>query len=571
MKAFAMVLVLVISLSAWAVPAFAQPPELIDAILADLSRRVGEASLSLDDLDQWTWTDEIYPDGGIGCPQAGQSYAQGSTRGYTFLLIYEGILFDYRSPRNSTTFWLCNNPDLSSLQQTANTPAPAASSTPQSTSGGSAEVPLSNFFPCPTALTGSVPSRLGVGFEVRYIGTITQTVQAEPSRTAAAVGSVQYGDTFHVIGGPTCSPTFTYWQVDTGSVVGWLPEVDPSNLSYWLEPIGGTSLPAVPLPSGEIPATRQAITAENAGQVVELARQTLNAPSQLLVGTSPMTQQGIAVITTADGLLIYSDTSPENPLETIGRAPVEIIFSADDSSVIGIEMAAGQLPGLGFYSTTGGGGGSHALDIVFTGGMALLSNLNLLALGGENSILLYDLASQQIAASLPLSGNPVSIAANGNTLAAAVAPDQVVLWDVSTRSQIALLANPLNPIIRHGLAFSPDGRFLAVSTAGGSVNIWDVQALAGFMSLPAYNSGGEVFYIAYSPDGNLIATAGGPPPVEGNFSDTPSLQLWDAATGILLGDQLSMNQLAQSLAFSEDGTLLHTISLDNLWQIWGVQ
>jgi hypothetical protein len=340
-------------------------------------------------------------------------------------------------------------------------------------------------------------------------------------------------------------------------------------LSYWLEPTSGTSLPDAPLPSGGIPSARQVINPDNTGQVVELARQTLNAPSQLLVGTSPMTNQGIAVIATVDSLLIYSDTSPENPLETVSRVPVEIVFNADDSGVIGIEMPAGQLPGLGFYSTTGGGGGGNAIDLVFTGGMALLPDLNLLALGSENSILLYDLASQQIAASLPLNGNPISMAASGNTLAVTLAPDQVVLWDVSTRSQTALLANPVNPIIRHGLAFSPDGRFLAVSTAGGVVNIWNVQALAGFMSLPAYSGGGEVFYLAYSPDGSLIATAGGPPPVEGNFSDTPSLQLWDAAAGNLLGN-LPMNQLSQGLGFSDDGTLLHTISLDNLWQIWGV-
>jgi WD domain, G-beta repeat len=538
--------------------------------MADLSQRVG-ANVTVDDLDAWNWTDETYSDAGIGCPQPGISYAQTFTRGYTFSLTYNGVFFDYRSPRGSTTFWLCNTPDLTNIQE-ADTPTSVPASNDTST-GTSSEIPDSDYFPCPAALTGSVGSRFDIGFEGRFVGTIALSIRAEASRTADSVGTIQTGNTFSVVGGPACDPTFTWWQVDTGSAVGWLPEVDPSNLSYWLEPTSGSSLPVVPLPSAGIPASRQVIAVTNAEQVSELARQTIESPQHILAGSSFTNPEGIVVIATSENILVYSAPSPESPLETIPSVVAEMVISPDESAgIIGvIAGTSSSKPGIGFYSTTGGGGGGGSVDFTVTTGVALIPDLNLLAIGSENSVLLYDIQSQQVAAELPQSITPSALAVSSakNILAVALPPDQVVLWDVSTRTQIATLSNPLSLFDTGSLAFSPDGRYLAVSTTGGSVNIWNVETLQGFISLPAYGGGGEVFHVVYSPDGSLIATAGGPPPVEGNITDTFSLHIWDANTGSLL-QAIPLTGFTEGLAFSDDATLLYSIGRDNIWQVWGL-
>ncbi|HLA43305.1 MAG TPA: hypothetical protein VJZ27_07725, partial [Aggregatilineales bacterium] len=58
------------------------------------------------------------------------------------------------------------------------------------------------------------------------------------------------------------------------------------------------------------------------------------------------------------------------------------------------------------------------------------------------------------------------------------------------------------------------------------------------------------------------------PPIESRNAPTFRLQLWDVKTGELL-NTLSEGTLFNGLTFSQDGTLLNTISPENVWQIWG--
>src|SRR5262245_13961925 len=73
----------------------AQGPQQIAAALTDLSTRLGR-TVTVNDLTDWSWTESLYDDTSLGCPQAGQVYTQVQTRGFQFLLTIDGVTYDYR-------------------------------------------------------------------------------------------------------------------------------------------------------------------------------------------------------------------------------------------------------------------------------------------------------------------------------------------------------------------------------------------------------------------------------------------------------------------------------------------
>jgi WD40 repeat protein len=68
----------------------------VEGALAQLSQQLG-TTLTLDDLDTWSWSQEAFSDASLGCGQPGRNYAQVVTRGYIFLLTYQGTTYDFRS------------------------------------------------------------------------------------------------------------------------------------------------------------------------------------------------------------------------------------------------------------------------------------------------------------------------------------------------------------------------------------------------------------------------------------------------------------------------------------------
>lgn len=79
-------------------------PAVIQTALADLNTRLGTA-LTLDQLDNWSWSQEMFNDASLGCPQPDQVYAQVVTRGYTFIFTYAGMIYDYRADEQGNVFF----------------------------------------------------------------------------------------------------------------------------------------------------------------------------------------------------------------------------------------------------------------------------------------------------------------------------------------------------------------------------------------------------------------------------------------------------------------------------------
>ncbi len=89
-----------------------QPPEVINAALADLGRRL-ELNLTFESFNnprsRWSWRYREYTNSQLNCPRAGQAVDQIVTPGWQFIFVYQGRTFDYRVPLNDPSgLFLCS-------------------------------------------------------------------------------------------------------------------------------------------------------------------------------------------------------------------------------------------------------------------------------------------------------------------------------------------------------------------------------------------------------------------------------------------------------------------------------
>ncbi|WP_194922637.1 WD40 repeat domain-containing serine/threonine protein kinase [Catenulispora pinisilvae] len=128
-------------------------------------------------------------------------------------------------------------------------------------------------------------------------------------------------------------------------------------------------------------------------------------------------------------------------------------------------------------------------------------------------------------------GNPNNTPADG----------RLQLWDPSSRTMIATLADTNSPRSQP-LAFSPDGKTLANLRSDGRITLWDVgtRAVATILA----NAGSGVTCIAFGPGGVL---AGG--------HDDGTVTLWDSKTSAVT-DVLATggNDPVNGVAVAPDGT-----------------
>ena len=135
----------------------------------------------------------------------------------------------------------------------------------------------------------------------------------------------------------------------------------------------------------------------------------------------------------------------------------------------------------------------------------------------------------------------------------------MVLWDVPTGMQKAVLATELNYAGVTNFSFSADGRFLASSHRDGTVRLFDVVTAQQKTTFTGHT--GEVYSISFSPDGKTLASACG-----------TELWLWDVTTRkykpIYIdlevynfepdGSKIYEDPVVFNLSFSPDGKTLAT-------------
>jgi len=151
---------------------------------------------------------------------------------------------------------------------------------------------------------------------------------------------------------------------------------------------------------------------------------------------------------------------------------------------------------------------------------------------------------------LPASSGQRHFDASGRWLAVACHRFGARVFDLTTRRMVCEIkdAGAATTDIRE-VAFSPDAKLLATSTPQGTIQRW--QVADGRVAGPEMVRSESTSLLRWSPDGHWIAAGGG-----------RSVQVWDAATGRLLGVpvQLKEGEQVEGCVWSPDGKHLLVVS-----------
>jgi WD40 repeat protein len=152
---------------------------------------------------------------------------------------------------------------------------------------------------------------------------------------------------------------------------------------------------------------------------------------------------------------------------------------------------------------------------------------------------------------------------NGGTMVGTACNDGLVrLWNLGTGKPVTAMDGHEGEV--KAVAFSTvAGEGMHAMVTGdndGKVLVWDVAAKKARLTLEA----GWTDAVAFSPDGKLVVAAGNDMAQHGMF------KLWDAQTGKLLNEQFPHDGNVGGVAFSADGKLLFTGSMDETVKVWEV-
>lgn len=286
--------------------------------------------------------------------------------------------------------------------------------------------------------------------------------------------------------------------------------------------------------------------------------------------------------------VLSADYSPDGrQLATIGDDGTVILWDVSN----GAELA--RLPG-----TTEPG------DFVSAKRVAYSPNGKLLAASNRNQVKIYDPASGdliKILSGQQADVTAIAFSADGKSIASGSMEGMTIIWDVSTGDFLLQLAGHTDAI--EGVSFSPDGNWLITAGDDATMKIWDVTTGALLRDFQDFT--GVIDSGVFSPDGTRFAFSDGSihvwrfnlDSVEGRTTigykeilNIPSaglvifspdgaqlagvsgnaIKLWDAVSGRELLTLAGHSGWVMGLAFSPDGRMLASTSLDGTVKMWSV-
>ena len=152
----------------------------------------------------------------------------------------------------------------------------------------------------------------------------------------------------------------------------------------------------------------------------------------------------------------------------------------------------------------------------------------------------------------------MSFSSDGTTLASA-SWDVINLWDVAAKQNIATLRTDTGGLFR-AVSFSPDEKILASTEvrSDDAIRLWDVATKENIARLKGHKD--WVTSVAFSPDGTILAS--------GSIDGT--IKLWDVAARENIVTLTGHAAPVQTVSFSSDGTILASGSNDRTVQLWDV-
>lgn len=309
-------------------------PQVVNQAVADLSGRVG-VQLTLNDIWQWQWSGDVYPDASMGCPQPGQTYAQVMTGGFQFLLTYGQTTYDYRVSDDGTNVILCQTYPVGTAPDLDIPLDPDAIVQPPVT-----DDPLPAVPPAEIACPDVLPSRLDVGVQAQVSPAIGRlNVRTEPGLEHPAVNQLTGSSVVNILTGPICdTANITWWQVEFDEFVGWAAE---GRLGfYYMQPV---TAPAEMVPDEEPPVD----TAPDTGVVSLTCPELL--PPRLEVDQQAMLRANILRLNIRDqpsinGLVVgqMSGGTPVTLLEGPTCGPADIVWWRVEVAGVSGWVAEGQ-------------------------------------------------------------------------------------------------------------------------------------------------------------------------------------------------------------------------------------
>ncbi len=188
----------------------------------------------------------------------------------------------------------------------------------------------------------------------------------------------------------------------------------------------------------------------------------------------------------------------------------------------------------------------------------------LLAVGGNNQILLYDLEKLTLIGALPYPEGDVytmSFSANGEILLVGGGEEgdsgSVILWDVRTAARIGEFGKNFDTVLAADI--SPDHSMVAVGGPSRKVRVYSTKDAAELYVIETHTD--WINSIKFSPDGELLASA----------DRSGGLYLWQAANGRPVENLRGHNAGINDMAFSYDSAILATTGIEGnviLWDTW---
>ncbi|MEM7124819.1 MAG: BTAD domain-containing putative transcriptional regulator [Chloroflexota bacterium] len=152
----------------------------------------------------------------------------------------------------------------------------------------------------------------------------------------------------------------------------------------------------------------------------------------------------------------------------------------------------------------------------------------------------------------------IAISPDSEFLALGTDDADIRLWRMDNGELFGILRGHTSLIV--SVAFSPDSRYLvSCSQLEDRIFIWDVTSGEVVSTLSGHTGG--ILIVAFSPDGTLVASGG----------EDQTLRLWDSSSGELLGIQKVHEDWVESLAFHPSGEMLASSNRSDrgyyLWRI----
>lgn len=150
--------------------------------------------------------------------------------------------------------------------------------------------------------------------------------------------------------------------------------------------------------------------------------------------------------------------------------------------------------------------------------------------------------------------NSVAFSPKGNILVSASDDNNIYLWDLETKAEIATLSGHSNSV--KSIAFNPDGTILASGSDDCTVKLWDLNNCQEIYTFFGHSH--AVKSVTFSPNSNLLAS--------GSWDKT--IKLWNVQTNLpestLKGHLLQVS----SVAFSPCGDFLASGSFDRTVRLY---